>query len=51
MQKWFKDRKHSCLRELDIKHVISVLNIFDVTQKLMVEIDDIFSRFEIDLGV
>lgn len=49
LQKWFKDRKHSCLNETDIKHVIAVLNIFDETQKLMVEIDDVFSRFEIDL--
>jgi predicted helicase len=51
LQKWFKDRKHSSLSESDIKHVISVLNIFDETQKLMVEIDDIFSRFEINLGL
>lgn len=42
LQKWFKDRKHHVLTEVDINHVINVFNILDNTSMIMSEIDELF---------
>ena len=50
LQKWFKDRNHQTLSVEDIDHIISVFNIFDQTQLIMTEIDDVFLKCNIELS-
>lgn len=39
LQKWFKDRRGTKMTENDITHVITVFNIFEITQNIMGELD------------
>lgn len=45
LSKWFKDRKQQVLSADDKTHIIRVFNIFNQTQNLMSEIDDLLLEY------
>lgn len=47
LQKWFKDRRQQKLDKKDIQHVIDVFNVFDKSQALMNQVDELLYEFDI----